>query len=91
MKPIPLNAQTRAIARRVVWFESPAQALADPLSDRELEVLRLIAANRSNQEIAETLIVSVNTVKTHINRLYVKLGAHNRLEAVERAQELHLL
>ena len=70
---------------------SGAQALADPLSDRELEVLRLIAANRSNQEIAETLIVSVNTVKTHINRLYVKLGAHNRLEAVERAQELHLL
>jgi LuxR family maltose regulon positive regulatory protein len=67
------------------------EALADPLSDRELEVLRLIAANRSNLEIADTLIVSVNTVKTHINRLYVKLDAHNRLEAVERARDLHLL
>jgi ATP/maltotriose-dependent transcriptional regulator MalT len=61
------------------------------LSDRELEVLRLIAAGLSNREIADTLVVSINTVKTHIRRLYGKLSVSNRLQAVERAKELHIL
>ncbi|HNT73452.1 MAG TPA: LuxR C-terminal-related transcriptional regulator [Anaerolineae bacterium] len=65
--------------------------LLEPLSDRELEVLRLIAANLSNQDIADTLVVSLNTIKTHIQRLYGKLGVSNRLEAVERARGLGLL
>ena len=69
----------------------PSEGLVEPLSDRELEVLRLLAANCSNQEIAEALVVSVNTVKTHISRLYGKLGVHTRFEAVERARALHLL
>lgn len=72
-------------------FSQRAPVLPDPLSSREEEVLRLIAAQLSNQEIAETLFVSINTVKTHIRRLYNKLGASSRLEAVIRAQELGLL
>lgn len=65
--------------------------LLESLSDREMEVLRLIAANFSNQDIADTLVVSLNTVKTHVQRLYGKLSVNSRLEAVERARELGLL
>ncbi|MBN2389616.1 MAG: LuxR family transcriptional regulator [Anaerolineae bacterium] len=76
--------------------EEPKQAttgdeLLEPLSDREMEVLCLIAANMSNQDIADTLVVSLNTVKTHIRRLYGKLSVNSRLEAVERGRELGLL
>jgi LuxR family maltose regulon positive regulatory protein len=67
---------------------SPAAAEVEPLSNREVEVLRLLAAGCSNQEIADALVISVNTVKAHINRLYAKLDAHTRLEAVERARQL---
>jgi LuxR family maltose regulon positive regulatory protein len=65
--------------------------LVDPLSDRELDVLRLLNTHLSGPEIAEELTVSVNTVKTHIKRIYSKLDAGNRHEAVERAKELNLL
>jgi LuxR family maltose regulon positive regulatory protein len=68
-----------------------APTLVEPLSDRELETLRLIATGLSNQEIADTLVVSVNTVKTHVRRMYGKLSVNNRLQAVERARELGLL
>lgn len=60
----------------------------EPLSTRERHVLRLIAAGCSNQEIAGALLVSVNTVKTHIKRIYAKLQVHNRVSAVERARVL---
>jgi LuxR family maltose regulon positive regulatory protein len=63
----------------------------EPLSAREFEVLRLVAVSRSNQEIADALYVSANTVKTHLKRLYAKLGVTSRLEAVERARKLDLL
>jgi LuxR family maltose regulon positive regulatory protein len=69
----------------------PAQALVEPLSERELEILRLIAAGRSNPEIAETLYLSLNTVKWHAKNLYGKLNVGSRIEAVARAQELGLL
>ena len=65
--------------------------LVEPLSDREQEVLRLIAANRTNAEIAETLFVAVSTVKTHINHIYGKLVVHTREEAIDQAHELRLL
>jgi len=65
--------------------------LPEPLSERELEVLALIAAGNSNEEIAGKLFVSVSTVKTHINNLYRKLGAHSRTQAVARAGEMSLL
>ncbi|NLX09199.1 MAG: LuxR family transcriptional regulator [Chloroflexi bacterium] len=67
------------------------QALPDPLSQRELEVLGYIAAGLQNREIADRLFVSLNTVKTHINNIYSKLDVSNRVQAVARAQELELL
>ncbi len=67
------------------------QPLAAPLSERELEVLRMIAAGLSNQEIADRLVVAYSTVKTHINNIYNKLGVNSRVQAVTRAHELKLL
>ena len=67
------------------------QPLAEPLSKRELEVLRLIAEGLSNQEIAEHLVVGKSTIKTHVNRIFSKLGATSRKQAIARAQELDLL
>jgi ATP/maltotriose-dependent transcriptional regulator MalT len=61
------------------------------LSERELEVLRLVAEGCSNQEIADRLYVGVSTVKKHINHIYDKLDAKNRTQAVARARDLHLL
>jgi LuxR family maltose regulon positive regulatory protein len=68
-----------------------AGELVEPLSERELEILRLIAAGRSNPEIAELLYLSLNTVKWHAKNLYGKLNVGSRIEAVARAQELGLL
>lgn len=63
----------------------------EPLSERELEILRLIAAGRSNQEIAETLVIAISTVKSHINNLYGKLGTSRRTEAIAIARQRGLL
>jgi len=68
-----------------------AQPLVEPLSDRELDVLYLLTDGQTNQEIAQALCVSVNTVKTHLKNIYGKLGAHNRREAAAKARELDLL
>jgi ATP/maltotriose-dependent transcriptional regulator MalT len=65
--------------------------LNDPLSERELEVLTLLASGRTNSEIARDLFVSVGTVKSHTGNIYRKLGARNRAEALARARELELL
>jgi DNA-binding CsgD family transcriptional regulator len=65
--------------------------LDDPLSERELEVLRLLASGRTNSEVAGDLFVSVGTVKSHTGNIYRKLGARNRAEALARARELELL
>ena len=67
------------------------QPLIDPLSERELEVLRLIAQGLSNQEITQKLVVALSTVKGHNLRIFAKLQAKNRTEAVARARELGLL
>jgi LuxR family maltose regulon positive regulatory protein len=66
-------------------------ALAEPISERELDVLRLILSGLSNQEIADKLFVSQNTIKTHIRHLYRKLNASNRAQAIARAHQLELL
>ena len=68
----------------------PAQPL-DPLSDRELEVLRLLTTQLKQAEIAEELFISVNTLRTHIKSIHSKLYVHHRMAAVRRAQELGLL
>jgi ATP/maltotriose-dependent transcriptional regulator MalT len=61
------------------------------ISERELEVLELLAAGRSNKEIAGQLNVSPNTVKTHVARLYEKLEVGRRTEAILRARELGMI
>jgi predicted ATPase/DNA-binding CsgD family transcriptional regulator len=67
------------------------QDLVEPLTEREQEVLYYIAQGLSNRRIAETMFVSLSTIKTHINNLYGKLGVLNRDEALLRAEELNLL
>jgi LuxR family maltose regulon positive regulatory protein len=68
-----------------------AAVLIDPLSEREREILRLIAAGLSTDEIANELVITVGTVRNHIKHIYSKLDAHSRLQAVERARTLNLL
>jgi len=67
------------------------QGETKPLSDREFQVLQLIAAGRSTPEIARELVVSLNTVKTHLKNIYGKLNAHSAKEAAARARDLKLL
>jgi LuxR family transcriptional regulator, maltose regulon positive regulatory protein len=69
----------------------PAPALPEPLTDRELEVLRLLAAGLSNEEMAGRLQVTYGTVKTHVHHILGKLGADSRVRAVALARELQLL
>ena len=65
--------------------------LPEPLSERELEILRYIAQGFSNREISERLYISVSTVKTHINNLYAKLSAGNRVQALSLARRYRLI
>jgi LuxR family maltose regulon positive regulatory protein len=70
---------------------SLALPLIEPLSERETEVLQLLAAGKSNQAIAAELVLSVGTVKAHNSNIYGKLGVRSRTQAVARARELNLL
>ena len=65
--------------------------LVTALSDRELEVLQLLAAGKQNQDIADELHMALNTVKKHATHIFDKLGATNRTEATVRAREFGLL
>ncbi len=69
---------------------SIAQPLVEPLSERELDVLRLLRTELSGPEIARRLMVSLNTIRTHTRNIYDKLGVTNRLAAIRRADELEL-
>jgi LuxR family maltose regulon positive regulatory protein len=65
--------------------------LVEPLSERELDVLRLLGTELSGPEIAQELNVSLNTLRTHTQNIYTKLGVNNRRAAIRRAEELRLL
>ena len=66
------------------------RGLVEPLSGRELEVLRLLRTDLSGPDIASELMVSLNTMRTHTKNIYTKLGVNNRREAVRRAEQLDL-
>ena len=67
------------------------QRLPDPLSERELEVLKLLTTELTGPEIARELMISLNTMRTHTKNIYSKLGVTSRRTAVRRAEELNLL
>jgi LuxR family transcriptional regulator, maltose regulon positive regulatory protein len=92
--PIPAHYVSKLVAaleRDDAGARLPAKGLPEPPSGRELEILQLVAAGKSNRQIASELFVGVGTVKTHLNNLYRKLGAHSRTQAVARARELDLI
>jgi LuxR family transcriptional regulator, maltose regulon positive regulatory protein len=86
------HAPLPGTARLPAALPHPANgALVEPLSERELEVLRLLDAGLSSNEVAERLIIAVETARKHIKNIYGKLDAHSRLEAIRRGQELGLI
>jgi LuxR family transcriptional regulator, maltose regulon positive regulatory protein len=106
MRTLLRHAAARGVAssytqRLLAAFDEPAQpgsaaarasaGLAEPLTGREVELVRLIASGMRNQEIADHLFISLATVKRHIANAYRKLGVSHRTEAVARANELNLL
>ena len=81
-------------ACQVTFGESPqpwSEALPDPLTPRELEIMRLICEGYSNPEIASELVVTINTIKKHTSNIYGKLGVRSRTQAIARTRELNLL
>jgi DNA-binding NarL/FixJ family response regulator len=70
---------------------SPAVALAEPLSPREMEILRLVATGASNREIADTLVIAEGTVKNHLTNILGKLTVKDRMQAVLKAREYGLI
>jgi LuxR family maltose regulon positive regulatory protein len=80
-----------ALGESVKIEPSIASKLIDPLSQRELEVLRLIVEGATNKEIADELVLTVNTVKRHISNIFRKLEVSNRAQAIAQARELNLL
>jgi ATP/maltotriose-dependent transcriptional regulator MalT len=80
------------VTSHVPTSEPPALTLdGEVLTARELEVLHLLVAGRSNQAMAEELVVAVGTVKRHVSNIMSKLRVQSRLEAVARARELHIV
>jgi len=84
-------AAVRAVASGMTMFEPKAEQPAPILTEREREVLDLIAVGSTNKEIAERLYLSPHTVKEHTSALYRKLNARNRADAVQRAQRMGFL
>jgi DNA-binding CsgD family transcriptional regulator len=92
------NERSLPASPRLDGFPAAAKAIGatpepldDPLSEREREVLAVLATGRTTAEAARDLFVSVGTIKSHTANIYRKLGARNRAEAIARARELGLL
>jgi LuxR family maltose regulon positive regulatory protein len=86
-----LDREHRELGKERRTTTSGPPVLVELLSDRELEVLRLLTTHLTSTEIAEELVISANTVRTHIKSVYGKLSVHSRKDAVQRARELELL
>jgi len=80
-----------AFGSTITITPSAAQLLVEFLTERESEIIRLLAARLSSREIAEELTISANTARTHIKNIYSKLNVHSRAQAIERARALNLL
>ena len=87
----PEQSEPSALSEPVREGAGTPKRLDAPLSERELEVLILLASGKTNAEISRDLFVAVGTVKSHVNNIYRKLDAANRAEAFTRARELNLL
>ncbi|MCC6458739.1 MAG: tetratricopeptide repeat protein [Caldilineaceae bacterium] len=85
--PLPTTPSARPLTSRTFI----GQPLIEPLSERELEVLRLFATELSGPEIADELVIALSTVRTHTKGIYSKLNVNSRREAVKRAEELNLI
>jgi LuxR family maltose regulon positive regulatory protein len=83
--------QQESLARVRAEEPTKAQSLPEPLSERELQVLQLLAQGASNLEIAQELVIVIDTVKRHVSHIFSKLGVRNRVQAVQQAEELGLL
>lgn len=95
---LKLTRHTESVVVREVEVAVPANFVRDQarleqlgITPRELEILELIAAGLSNREIAGRLFVSENTVKTHLSRVFEKLGARRRTQAVQLAKDFRLI
>ncbi|MBI5354772.1 MAG: response regulator transcription factor [Chloroflexi bacterium] len=86
-----LNELLTALPKRSENVLPDSQSLIEPLSEREIQVLKRIAGGDSNEEIAAKLIISIKTVKRHISNIYAKLGVKTRTQAVALAHELKLI
>ena len=84
------EARTEQPASQRTPAQPASQPLIEPLSERELDVLRLLGTDLSGPEIARELMVSLSTMRTHTKNIYSKLGVNNRRAAVRRAEELDL-
>jgi LuxR family maltose regulon positive regulatory protein len=80
-----------AFSGPIILEKGEPQSFVDPLSGRELDVLRLLRTNLTAPEIADEMVIGVNTVRSHIKNIYSKLAVHKRSEAVSRAKDLGLL
>ncbi|HLI57155.1 MAG TPA: LuxR C-terminal-related transcriptional regulator [Actinomycetota bacterium] len=84
-------AELLAAPRGSARTAATGQRLVDRLSERELQVLRLLGSDLSGPDIARELVVSLNTMRTHTKNIYMKLGVNDRRAALRRARELDLL
>jgi LuxR family transcriptional regulator, maltose regulon positive regulatory protein len=82
---------SRSVAAAQGSKAGKGEALPEPLSERELEVLRLLNTQLSVPEIARELTVAPSTIRTHVRVVYNKLGVHGRFDAIQRAKELKLI
>ncbi len=90
-KQDPAPAYRRRLLAAAPGHLATPNALVDPLSERELDVLRLLGSDLAGPDIARELSVSLNTMRTHTKSIYAKLGVNTRRTAVRRARELGVL
>ena len=88
---VHLDPQVARMLARRIRNRRDDEPPREPLTEREREVLQLIAAGKSNAQIAQALVVAVSTVKAHVNHLFGKLAVTSRTQAIARAHELQLL